>query len=247
MSDPFDPAPRLPPPPPPSQRPFQSPNPGWTPGWQVPDAAPSPVVSGSTSGKARAAMILGLISIVAFATFVVPVLALVFGLIGLAEVRRGRRGKRMAVTGIVLGALGIIGFAIVIVVAVNKEIDQRITSIADLEVGTCYDIPNASTGQVQIADIEEVDCAASHTGEAFYTGRLDASESYPGETEVQLSAGRECIDEPWTEYLGSPYPGDYELYTLYPQKLAWKVTRGAFACLVIDPNLDDLVGSVRDG
>jgi hypothetical protein len=192
-------------------------------------------------------MILGLVSIVAFATFVVPVLALVFGLIGLAEVRRGRRGKRMAITGIVLGALGIIGFAIVIVDAVSTAIDERITSIADLDVGKCYVIPNASSGRVQIADIDEVDCAKSHTGEAFYTGRLDASEPYPGESEVQLQAGRECIDEPWTDYVGSPYPGDYDLYALYPPELAWKVTRGAFACLVIEPTFDDLVGSVRNG
>lgn len=192
-------------------------------------------------------MILGLVSIVAFFTLVVPVLALVFGLIGLSEVRRGRRGKGMAVTGVVLGALGIVGFAIVIVFAVNEAIDEQITSIADLEVGKCYDIPNASTGEVQISEIEEVDCSSRHTGEAFYTGNLDSSEPYPGGSDVQLQAGQECVGRPWTDYVGSAYPGDYELYTLYPVELAWKVTDGAFACLVIDPALDDLVGSVRGG
>lgn len=108
------PAPPPPPPPPPGGG---YPPPGYGYGYGQP--RPS-----STNGFAIAALVLGIVGLVAIIFLVPSVLALVFGLVARSQINeRGEQGKGMAVAGIVLGAIGIAVFVlfIILVVAVGDD------------------------------------------------------------------------------------------------------------------------------
>jgi Domain of unknown function (DUF4190) len=76
------------------------------------------------SGKAVAAMVLGILSVFFAWTFVAPLLALIFGIVSLRDIRRARdhgvnkTGEGMAVTGIVLGAVFLAGWALMLALIV---------------------------------------------------------------------------------------------------------------------------------
>lgn len=67
---------------------------------------------GPPKGLSITSMVLGLVSIVAGFTFLVPVVGLVLGIIGL---RREPAGRGMAITGLVLNGLFVVGWALLIV------------------------------------------------------------------------------------------------------------------------------------
>src|SRR5690349_4599815 len=74
-----------------------------------------PSSRGSVNGLAVAALCCGLAAFVPL----VGVLAVVFGVVALHQLRSGfQRGRGRAITGIVLGALGTLGWAAVVVAAV---------------------------------------------------------------------------------------------------------------------------------
>lgn len=87
------------------------------PGGYVPPGYPysPPPVAGRTNGLSIAALVCGLAQFLLWFFLLVPgfiaaVLALGFGLGGLAQIRtRGETGRGMAIAGIVLGVLGVLG------------------------------------------------------------------------------------------------------------------------------------------
>jgi hypothetical protein len=67
---------------------------------------------GPPKGLSVTSMILGLVSIVAGFTFLVPLVGLILGIVGL---RKEPAGRAMAITGLVLNGLFVIGWALFIV------------------------------------------------------------------------------------------------------------------------------------
>jgi len=198
-----------------------------------------------------AALVLGLCCILLFFTLVVPILALVFGILGRRDVRRseGRlRGAGMALAGIVLGVLGLIGFAAVVVVAINDDT----TSVADLEVGRCYDLPDREPGEVTtIRSLEEIPCDEPHDGEVFAQGELnpDRDRDYPGAEDAYEEAFDECIAR-FEAYVGLPYEQSvFVVDALVPEEDAWDELRGGYDCFALEFDGEELVpitGSVED-
>jgi hypothetical protein len=96
-----------------------SPHPGNGPQYQqhpMTQAFPQQVVVGYQPGPPKGlsvtSMVLGLVSIVLGFTFLVPLVGFVLGIIG---VRREPAGRGMAITGLVLNGLFVIGWALVII------------------------------------------------------------------------------------------------------------------------------------
>ena len=92
------------------------------PGYQAPGGYQDPVgyqqggaVPGRTNGMAIAALVCGIAQFLLWFFILVPgfiaaVAALIFGVVGLGQIkRRGEGGKGMAIAGIVLGVLGVLG------------------------------------------------------------------------------------------------------------------------------------------
>ncbi|MFJ1593437.1 DUF4190 domain-containing protein [Kitasatospora albolonga] len=98
----------------------QQPNAGQAP-QGAPYGAPEPARS---NGFAVTALILGLLACIFFWTVVggliLGLLAVVFGILGALRARQGRAPRRgMAIIGAVLGALGLIGSVIILIVGVS--------------------------------------------------------------------------------------------------------------------------------
>jgi hypothetical protein len=97
---------------------------------------PSAAVRPSYSGKAVAAVVFGIIGILLCFTAIPAIVALIIGLVARSEIRHsgGRLiGHRMAVTGIVLGILGIlIGVGFYVAAALGAfDAETRIAAVVE--------------------------------------------------------------------------------------------------------------------
>ncbi|MCI4042030.1 MULTISPECIES: DUF4190 domain-containing protein [unclassified Streptomyces] len=89
-----------------------------------------------TNGFAVAALVLGLVACLLFWTvlggLLLGLLAIVFGIVAALRTRQGRAPRRtMAIVGAVLGALGLIGSAIVLVVAISVFDSEEFKNFED--------------------------------------------------------------------------------------------------------------------
>ena len=247
MTDPFNlpppPGPHLPPPP--AGAPFRHQA-------QVPYEGPPAGMQPHPNGKATAALVLGLCSIVLFVTFVVPVLAVIFGLIAAGEIRRSaprQTGLAMARWGWILGLLGIIAFAGVVVAAILGHEDDN-PADHDVTIGSCFNLPDTDAGEfIDVVGFDPVSCDEPHDGELFHKGELnpDRDRTYPGEDAVWEEAVVICAGGPFTDYVGIAYDlSIYDVYVVFTRELGWKAAYGGYECYTYDPSGDPIVGSVRD-
>jgi len=102
----------------------------------------------TSNGMAIAALVLGLSGLVLFFTcgfgILLCVLGIVFGFIGLSKAKQIGKGKGMSLAGIILGAVGIIGgilFIVLIAITADDANDDRTgaadTSDYDITTNTC--------------------------------------------------------------------------------------------------------------
>jgi hypothetical protein len=212
----------------------------------APPAPPHPAMIGR-SGKAIAAMVLGIVGVVMCFTVIPSILALVFGLIAGSQIKRseGRlTGKGMATTGIVLGIVGLllgIGFY---ALAATGSFDEVTTGslASDLHGGDCVKVPE----QGVVFRLHTQDCAVAHEGEVYLVGELNnvGSGPYPGTADVQETVGRLCASA-FESYIGVAYnDSDLDFTFVYPAKSNWNRGDGGYVCIVVDPTGGALTGSV---
>ncbi|MGE3588437.1 MAG: septum formation family protein, partial [Ilumatobacteraceae bacterium] len=246
MSDtPPPPPPYLPPPPsgpgrgpvpappsPPSAGPIPAGPPpygGGAPPYPYPPAG-APVGGSGRSGKAVAGFVLGLASILLFWSLVVPLLALIFGLLGAKEIKRSngaKRGLGMARWGWILGLLGLLG-GTALWVYVGTEVAGT-TSVNDLEVGDCVNLPDDEDETV--SRLKTLDCDEEHDAEVFSVGDLgNGDDPYPGLDEINQAIRRECLPD-FDRYVGTPYrQSSLEIFQLYPTEDNWDDDQG-YVCM----------------
>ena len=271
MSEPNSPFPHLPPappsgsggfppaPPPPSSGGPSAPQPSGGSSfpsavYQPPASPPPPYTgpngTGTRSGMAVAALVLGLISLVLFITFLPPLLAVIFGLISASAIKKsgGRlTGLGMARAGWILGALGLAGFAIAVTAIAIDESNDTDVNVDELSVGSCYDLP-ISSGTATVNSLEEVSCDEPHDGELFHQYEMnpDGDRSYPGEDAAFQEAFDECAGDPWEDYVGISYEeSEYVPYFIVPVSLNWKIDGGEASCFVVTQDESPLTESVR--
>ncbi len=224
------------PPPPSYPSGYQGGPPAGGPIWMGPSSTPT------TAGRAIAALVLGLASLLLFVTLIVPVLALILGLGAAGEVKRShgaRTGLGMARTGWVLGLLGICGFGAVIAVAVvNSKGTDKETSVFALELGVCYDFPEDPSVAVAttVTSMTEIACTKPHDAEMFFEGHLNPTRDrvYPAAANALFfEAATTCTAEPFTDYVGKPFDiKKFGIFTIVPDASSWKLTKGEFNCFI---------------
>ena len=71
-----------------------------------------------TSGLAIASMVLGIVGLCGGWTLIIPLLAIIFGSIALSSINKDSQlsGKSMAITGLILGLLSLLGWIIYIII-----------------------------------------------------------------------------------------------------------------------------------
>jgi hypothetical protein len=154
----------------------------------------------STSGVAIAAFVLAL-------TCCLGIPAIICGIIGIKKTGPDRqKGRWMAVTGIVLGAIGTLITAAVVVGVV--WVSQNYITPDNAEVGMCVDTDEDDDSISML----KTDCSDDHDAEIFEVHTLSSAEAAdfesdePGFCEMAFAA----------QTLSSS--GDYEPYTVYEEK-----------------------------
>ncbi len=201
------------------------------------------------------ALIAGIIGLFTCVIVIIPVVALVLGVLGLREINRDPdrvQGRGMAVSGIVLGAIGLlIGVGWIVLFAFGDSSQNSSSFIDDLlapaadeyAIGTCVQNPE----DVEYVDIEQTSCFEPHGGEIYSRGDVDpALESYPGDAAMFDLADEMCVG-PFEDFVGVTYE-ESRLGVWYytPDRYTWGAGDREVVCIVFDPAGGDLPpGSVE--
>jgi type IV pilus assembly protein PilA len=124
----------------------------------LPSNAPAPVGNAETSGKAIVSLICGLLFFIPF----LFVAAIVFGHLALSEIRKsaGRlKGEGVAIAGLVLGYLWIVGIPIILIIGAIAIPNLLRARVAANE--------SSAIGSVRTLEAAEVTYAAVHPGQGY--------------------------------------------------------------------------------
>ena len=194
-----------------------------------------------TNGLAVAALCCGL----AAAVPVAGVIAIVLGVVALHQLRQvrgsGQRGRGMAIAGIVLGTLGALVWAALLVIGIISAVtsepardtagqvtDTSEVFVDDLAAGDCFS--GGRTDEIDL--VTAVPCAQPHESQVVTTFELPDA-AYPGEDEVIAAAEEGCtakVDSLVTDTADE----DLEPSFIYPDSYTWRGDRSVL-CLVEAP------------
>lgn len=134
----------------------------------LPSNAPAPVGNAETSGKAIVSLICGLLFFVPF----LFVAAIVFGHLALSEIRKsaGRlKGEGVAIAGLVLGYLWIVGIPIILIIAA--------IAIPNLLRARMAANESSAIGSLRTLVAAEATYAAVHPGQGYTCSLKDLTEA----------------------------------------------------------------------
>jgi hypothetical protein len=215
---------------------FTPPNP---PQWmQVAQGPPGPQ---GRNGFAVASLILGILGICGFSL----VLGLIFGVVALVQIgRTNQAGRGMAITGIVLSLVWVLGLTIGVVALVNRaELLGTTPAIVALKPGECYTKPPAYS-----LDATKVACTTPHDGEAFATVPLKGyiEGEYPGEDTLEAQAKAGC-EAQRTAVFGASFtpPVEASVGVFYPDDKTWRAGKSAAVCTFQVTSDQQLTGPLR--
>jgi hypothetical protein len=178
------------------------------------------------------------------------VLSTIFGFVALNQIKRtGQRGRGMAVAGLVISGIWLLGiiFGVIFAIATSatRASDGQISqggSVAanEFKVGDCVnDLSNTSA----LRSLPGVPCAQPHEGEVFAIFNLPDG-SYPGRDEIESQASSECSTQ-LDEYAPSAATDEnIGLYYVYPQERNWSVGDREVVCIATS-DAGPTTGSIR--
>jgi len=154
--------------------------------------------------------------------------------IGLIKAKDYQSGRGMAIAGIALSVVWIIGLLIFIVVAVGSD---RVTA-TDVKVGDCLaEIPDGE----RVLTVKTISCEESHAGEVFAVLTMPDGD-FPGQAEVE-AYHEKCSPELASYSPQSMLDESVQLYVLYPTAETWANGDRVVTCIAtLDP---PRTGSIR--
>jgi hypothetical protein len=193
------------------------------------------------NGFAVASLVLGIIGGI--------LLSVIFGIVALVQMRRRPyRGKGMAIAGLVLSGVWVLGLATVIVLAIASEADRdssgQVTgsgsvSTEKLRPGDCV---NDLKDSDNVLSLPAVPCAQPHEGEVFATFTIPGA-TWPGDSQVQAAAERGCSDR-LPGYAPTVDQESVELVYLHPTQRSWTQGDHGVTCIAVNPD-GPTTGSLR--
>lgn len=172
----------------------------------------------------------------------VGVVAIVLGVVALHQLRGGfQRGRGMAITGIVLGALGTLAWTAFIVIAIATGVTaepERSTSgevtgqsqvfVEKLKAGDCF----SGGGKDQVDLVTAIPCTSPHESQVVTIIELP-DEPYPGEDKVTSQAEEGCTDKADPLLTDKAYD-ELDPSYIYPDADTWRGDRSVL-CVVEAP------------
>lgn len=143
--------------------------------------------------------------------------------------------------GVVAAALLVIAAGVAVVAAVTSS--GNATSVIDLEVGDCFDLPDESPGGDALTSVDVVGCAEPHLAEVVSDGVLNADDiAYPDDEE-------ELFDrvERMCRAAGVVESEEFGLLPIAPTAEWWASFDGRFLCVAIPFGGVPVTGSLVTG
>jgi hypothetical protein len=191
--------------------PYQAPPPGYYP----PPPAPK------TNWWAVASLITGIIGMV--------LLSVIFGIVGLNRAKYSQGGRGLAIAGLVLSGLWVLGAAALVAFLLIVGKDK--VSATDVKVGDCLkEIP----GNSKVFTVDTIGCDETHAGEVFAVLTMPEGD-FPGQSAIDAYQNK--CEPALASYAPSAITDDsVQLYVLYPTEETWKQGDRAVTCVAtLDP------------
>ncbi len=180
----------------------------------IPPSGPRP---SGTNGFAIASAVLG--------TFGGVLLSVIFGCVALGQVRRtGQDGRGLAIAGLVLSGLWVLGGVVIVAVALTTSApangsarEDRSVPTTTLRVGQCLSGIEESD---DVRSVPATSCRGPHQGEVFALFTLPAGE-FPGEDEVDLLSSDGCRDRLVDYGPAAANDPTVEVFFIRPRERGW--------------------------
>ncbi|MBO0817304.1 MAG: DUF4190 domain-containing protein, partial [Actinobacteria bacterium] len=176
-----------------------------------------------TNGFAIASFVLGLVGGV--------LLSVIFGIVALTKLRgRPQRGKGLAIAGLCLSGVWLVGIAAVLVVhsvtaAQRSAATGQITKNGHLDVfslraGDCFQNPSGSQPDPGLAQVTAVPCASLHNAQVIALLPVPGS-AYPGRAGFRAQALPGCQASIAAVVDRAKLTGTMKLIWIYPLPKSW--------------------------
>ena len=157
---------------------------------------------------------------------------------GASQVQRALIAAR-AVVGLIAVVVSALGIGVAAIAVITSSGDD--TSIVDLEVGDCFDLPEGDDDGTLEA-VDTVDCAAPHLAEVVFVGSLNTDDQpYPPDVELFAAVERAC------RRAGVVDSQAFGLLPIAPTPELWASFEGRFLCVATPFGGDPVTGSARSG
>ncbi len=122
------------------------------------------------------------------------------------------------------------------------ETDPDAPGARGLAIGDCV----ADMGQLEgTGPVDVVDCAEPHAGEVYAQADIAGKTLFPGNEDLGREAGEICGGDAFTTYVGVPYAqSSLDVITMMPSKESWLQEDRTVTCVVTDPNLEQVDGTL---
>jgi hypothetical protein len=192
-----------------------------------------------TNGFAIASFVLGLIG--------GSLLSVIFGIVALNKIsHRPQRGKGLAIAGLCLSGVWVIGIVAVLVVSSQSASQRSTTSgqitksgnldVLSLRTGDCFQNPAGNQPPTTLKQLTAVPCTTAHNAQVIAQLPVSGS-AYPGADAFTAQAKSGC-NAKLADLVQSKLTQSMNLIFLYPEPLAWTEGQRVISCVVVDSSPD---------
>jgi hypothetical protein len=189
--------------------------------YQAPAPYYAPPPQQQTNWWAIVSLIFGLIGGV--------LISVVCGIVGVNKAKHGQGGRGLAIAGLVLSGLWVVG--IIAAVVFFLVIGKGTVTATDVKVGDCLkEIP----GSTRVLTVDTVSCDQSHAGEVFAVLTMPDGH-FPGQPAIEEYQNK--CEPALASYAPDAVTDDsVQLYVLYPTAETWEQGDRAVTCVAtLDP------------
>jgi hypothetical protein len=157
------------------------------------------------------------------------IVSVICGIVALSKAKQGQGGRGMAIAGLVLSGLWVLGG--VAAVVIYFLIGQGTVTATDVKVGDCLkEIP----GSTRVMTVDTIGCDQPHAGEVFAVLQMPDGD-FPGQSAIEDYQNK-CEPELASYSPDAITDDSVQLYVLYPTAETWKQGDRAVTCIAtLDP------------
>jgi hypothetical protein len=156
-------------------------------------------------------------------------ISIVCGIVGLKKAKQGQGGRGLAIAGLVLSGLWVVGLVVGLTLALT--VWNGTVTATDVKVGDCLkEIP----GNTRVLTVDTVGCDEPHAGEVFAVLQMPDGD-FPGQPAIDEYQNK-CEPELATYAPNAITDDSVQLYVLYPTAETWEQGDRAVTCVAtLDP------------